>query len=305
MAVKRTLRKNEISGGANAVLNLCFLLVVAVTVIPFILLVTTSLTDNATLMNEGYKFMPKKWSTAGYEFLFSNPRLVLDSYGVTIYVTVAGTLGQLILCSLTAYALTKKGMPGVRFFTFLIFFTMLFRGGLVAEYIVGTQVLGFHNAFRSMILPLMFNVWHVLIMRTYFMTAIPPSIEESAKMDGASDMRVFVRIVLPLSKPLLATIALFAGLIYWNDWFQSLLYINNEHMYSLQFVMLQSLRQVEAMKRLLQMGAPGEVIQRLAQLPAESVRFAMVIVSIGPIVLAYPFFQRYFIQGMTIGAIKG
>ncbi len=305
MANRQGLRKNEIGVGPNVILNLFFIVVLTLTIIPFILLITTSLTDNQTLIQEGYKFVPTKWSTAGYSFLFSNPRMVADAYGVTIYVTVLGTLGQLVLCSLTAYALTKTRMPFVGFFTFLIFFTMLFRGGLVAEYVVGTQILGFHNRFRSLILPLMFNVWHVLIMRTYFKTSIPPSIEESAKMDGANDLRVFVQIVLPLSKPLLATIALFAALIYWNDWFQSLLYINNEHMYSLQFVMLQSLRQVEAMKRLLEMGAPGEVIQKLANLPDESVRFAMVIVSIGPIVLAYPFFQRYFVRGMTIGAIKG
>jgi putative aldouronate transport system permease protein len=305
MAKIRKRGMNAAGRVPSILINLFFVVVMGVTIIPFVLLVTTSLTDNRTLLNEGYKFLPSKWSTAGYSYLFSNPRLVLDSYGVTIFVTLVGTLGQLVLCSLTAYALTKKRMPGVGFFTFLIFFTMLFRGGLVAEYIVGTQILGFHNRFRSMILPLMFNVWHVLIMRTYFMTSIPPSVEESAKIDGASDLRVFAQIVLPLSKPLLATIALFAALIYWNDWFQSLLYITNEHMYSLQFVMLQSLRQVEAMKRLLQMGAPGEVIQKLMQLPDESIRFAMVVVSIGPIVLAYPFFQRYFVKGMTIGAVKG
>lgn len=299
------LRKNEVSTGSNVVLNLFFLVIVGFTLVPFVLLVIASLTDNSTLLQEGYKFAPSKWSSAGYTFLFSNTRLVRDAYGVTIFVTVAGTLGQLAICSLTAYALTKRGLPGIGFFTFFVFFTMLFRGGLVAEYIIGTQLLGFRNHFRALILPLMFNVWHVLILRTFFKTSIPPSIEESAKIDGANDLRIFFQIVLPLSKPVLATIALFAALIYWNDWFLSLLYITNERMYSLQFVMLQSLRQVEAMKRLLQMGAPGEVIAKLRELPDESVRFAMVVVSIGPIVLAYPFFQRYFVKGITIGAIKG
>jgi putative aldouronate transport system permease protein len=299
------LRKNEIEVPANIVLNVFFILLVALILIPFVLLVIASLTDNNTLVQEGYKFAPSKWSAAGYSFLFSNTRLVRDAYAVTIYVTIVGTVCQLIVASLTAYALTKGTLPGIGFFTFFVFFTMLFRGGLVAEYIVGTQILGFHNRFRALILPLMFNVWHVLILRTYFKTAIPPSIEESARMDGANDLRIFFQIVIPLSKPVLATIALFAALIYWNDWFLSLLYISNEHMYSLQFVMLQSLRQVEAMKRLLEMGAPGNVIDKLRQLPEESVRFAMVVVSIGPIVLAYPFFQRYFVKGVTIGAIKG
>jgi putative aldouronate transport system permease protein len=224
---------------------------------------------------------------------------------VTIGVTAVGTLIHVMLCSLTAYPLTKKNMPGHRFFTFFVFFTMLFNGGLVASYIINTQFLGFGNRFRGLVLPLMFSVWHVLILRTFFVTSIPQSIEESAKMDGANDLRVFFQIILPLSKPVLATIALFAALNYWNDWFQSLLYITNERMYSLQFVMLQSLRQVEAMKRLLQMGAPAQIIEKLRELPDESVRFAMVVVSVGPIVLAYPFFQRYFVKGMTIGAIKG
>jgi len=175
----------------------------------------------------------------------------------------------------------------------------------VATYIVNTRFLGISNRFRALLLPLMFNVWHVLILRTFFATSIPQSIEESAKMDGANDLRVFFQIVLPLSKPVLATITLFAALTYWNDWFNSLLYITKDNMYTLQFVMLQSLRQVEAMKRLLQMGAPGEVIAKLRELPDEAVRFAMVVVSVGPIIAAYPFVQRYFVKGITIGAIKG
>ncbi|MFP4113430.1 MAG: carbohydrate ABC transporter permease [Spirochaetota bacterium] len=305
MATSKLLRKNEVSPTVNVILNLFFLLVVGLTLVPLILLTIASFTSNDVLVQEGYKFMPSAWSFEGYEFLFSNTRMVRDAYGVTILVTVVGTFGHVALCSLTAYGLTKRNMPGVGFFTFLVFFVMLFRGGLVAEYIIGTQYLGFRNNFRALILPLMFNVWHVLILRTFFKTSVPPSIEESAKIDGANDLRIFFQIVLPLSKPVLATIALFAALIYWNDWFLSLLYITDERMYSLQFVMLQSLRQVEAMRRLLQMGAPGEVIARLLELPDESVRFAMVVVSIGPIVFAYPFFQRYFVKGMTIGAIKG
>jgi putative aldouronate transport system permease protein len=304
MATRFRLKKNEISSTANYVLNGVMLLFVVLTLIPFALLVIASLTDNETLTQQGYKFVPAKWSLEGYEFLFSNTRLVRDAYLVTIYVTVLGTAVHVLLCSLTAYPLTKSWMPGRRFFTFFVFFTMLFNGGLVASYIINTQLLGFQNRFRSLILPLMFNVWHVLILRTFFISSIPQSIEESAKMDGASDLRVFFQMVIPLSKPVLATIALFAALTYWNDWFQSLLYITRDSMYSLQFVMLQSLRQVEAMRRLLQMGAPGEVIEKLRDLPDESVRFAMVVVSVGPIILAYPFFQRYFVRGITIGAIR-
>ena len=299
------LRKNEISAPANVVLNVFFLVAVAIILVPFALLIVVSFTDNTTLVTEGYRFVPSQWSLEAYQFLFSNPRLVRDAYGVTIIVTVLGTFGHVTLGALVGYSLTKTKMPGHGFFTFMVFFTMLFHGGLVSSYIINTQLLGFRNNFRGLILPLMFNVWHVLILRTYFATSIPASIEESAKIDGANDLRIFFQIIVPLSKPVLATIALFAALIYWNDWFNSLLYINDERMYSLQFVMLQTLRQIEMMERLLAMGASGDVIDRLRDLPDEAVRFAMVVVSIGPIILAYPFFQRYFVKGVTIGALKG
>ena len=202
------LRKNEIGRPANLAINAVLLLMVAVTLLPFVLLVIASFTDNNVLIQEGYKFRPSKWSLQGYSFLFSNPRMVRDAYLVTIYVTAVGTVVHVLLCSLTAYPLTKSWMPGRRALTFLVFFTMLFNGGLVASYIINTQVLGFQNKFRSLILPLMFNVWHVLILRTFFATSIPASVEESAKMDGASDLRVFFQIVVPLSQPVLATIAL-------------------------------------------------------------------------------------------------
>jgi len=299
------LRKNEISRTANIVLHIIFVLAIIAILAPFVLLVTVSFTDNTTLVVEGYKFIPSQWSTEAYRFLFSSPRLVTDAYAVTITVTVVGTLGHVFLGALVGYALTKTRMPGHTFFTFFVFFTMLFNGGLVSMYIINTQLLGFRNHFRGLIMPLMFNVWHVLILRTYFATSIPESIEESAKIDGANDLRIFFQIVIPLAKPVLATIALFAALIYWNDWFQSLLYITNERMYSLQFVMLQTLRQIEMMQRLLAMGASGDVLDRLRDTPDEAVRFAMVVVSIGPIVAAYPFFQRYFVKGVTIGALKG
>jgi putative aldouronate transport system permease protein len=287
------------------VLHIIFVLAIIAILAPFVLLVTVSFTDNTTLVVEGYKFIPSQWSTEAYRFLFSSPRLVTDAYAVTITVTVVGTLGHVFLGALVGYALTKTRMPGHTFFTFFVFFTMLFNGGLVSMYIINTQLLGFRNHFRGLIMPLMFNVWHVLILRTYFATSIPESIEESAKIDGANDLRIFFQIVIPLAKPVLATIALFAALIYWNDWFQSLLYITNERMYSLQFVMLQTLRQIEMMQRLLAMGASGDVLDRLRDTPDEAVRFAMVVVSIGPIVAAYPFFQRYFVKGVTIGALKG
>jgi putative aldouronate transport system permease protein len=305
MASSKKLRKNQISPAENVALNVFFVGFCAVIVVPILLLVIVSLTDRAALVQEGYRFLPERWSFEAYRYLFSNPRVVRDAYGVTILVTTVGTAGHIALCALTAYPLTKRTLPGLSVLTFIVFFTMLFHGGLVATYIVSTRLLGFRNHFRGLILPLMFSVWHVLIFRTFFKTSIPASIEESAKMDGASDIRVFFQIVLPISKPVVGALGLFAALAYWNDWFQSLLYISNERMYSLQFVMLRALRQVEVMKRLLAINASQELINQLRDVPGETIRFAMVVVSIGPIVFAYPFFQRYFVKGITIGAIKG
>lgn len=305
MPKAKGLRKNQISPVEGAALHLFFIGVCAVIVIPFVLLLVVSFTDNDALVAHGYRFLPDTWSLDAYHYLFSNPRVVRDAYGVTILVTTLGTVGNVALCALTAYPLTKRTLPGVTVLTFFVFFVMLFNGGLVSTYIISTRLLGFRNHFRGLILPLMFNVWHVLIFRTYFKTSIPQSIEESAKIDGASDIRVFFQIVLPISTPVLAAIGLFAALTYWNDWFQSLLYISNERMYSLQFVMLRALRQIEMMKRLLAMNATPDVLSRLRDIPDETVRFAMVIVSVGPIVLVYPFFQKYFVKGITIGAIKG
>jgi putative aldouronate transport system permease protein len=304
MEKTRKLKKNEISAPVNVMINGLFLFFVMVVLVPFVLMIISSFTDNNTLTQEGYSFTPSKWSLSAYEFLFTNKRMVMDAYFITVLVTLLGSLGHVTLCAFTAYPLTKSRMPGVKFMTFFVFFTMLFNGGLVASYIINTQFLGFKNHYRGLILPLMFSVWHVLILRTYFKTAIPESIEESAKLDGAGDFRIFIQIILPLAKPVLATIMLFASLAYWNDWFQSLLYISKDHMYSLQFVMLQSLRQMEAMKRLLLLGASADVIAKMRELPDETVRFAMVVVSVGPMLLIYPFFQKYFVKGLTIGAVK-
>lgn len=301
----RRLKKNQIGTGANLGLNVFFVLVMAVVLIPFVLLVTVSLSDNDVLIRDGYQFVPAAWSAKAYSFLFSDSRMVLDAYKVTIIVTVVGTITHVMLCSMYAYPISKQDLPFRGLITFFLFFTMLFHGGMVASYIINTRLLGFKNHYRALILPYLLSPWHVFIIRTYFQTSIPTSLEESAKMDGASYFTVFFRIIMPLSKPVLATIALFAALLYWNDWFQSLLYITQESLYSLQFVMLKTMRRIDVMERLIKMGASGDITDKLRELPSETVQFAMVVVSIGPIILAYPYFQRYFVKGITIGAVKG
>ncbi len=267
------------------VLHLFFIILVALVVVPFVLLVSISLTDNNDVVQNGYRFFSDKVSFQAYQTLFESPRMIIDAYKVTLICTIFGSF--------------------FHFFTFFMYFSMLFSGGLVASYIINTQLLGFKDSYAALIVPLLFSPFDVIIIRTYFQTSLPKEIEESAKMDGATFFRIFFQIVLPLSAPVLATIGLFAALAYWNDWFSSLLYIAKDDMYSLQYVMLSSLRKIEALQRLLQMGASPDMVGKIKGMPTKTVQFAMVVVGIGPIILAYPFFQRFFVRGLTIGAVKG
>ncbi len=304
MAQKRT-RLQNVSPLANVSLHTFFIFVSLMVVIPFILLITVSLSDDKSVMQEGFKFIPSKWSFDAYKFLFSNSRMVLDAYKVTIGTTVVGVILHLLVASMYAFGISKKDMPMQKFFTFFLFFTMLFNGGMVASYIINTQFLGLKNTYAALVLPLIMNAWHILILRTFFTTSIPSALEDACRIDGAGDIRFFFHVVLPLSKPVLATIALFQTLAHWNDWFLSLLYITKDTMYTLQFVMLQTMRQMEAMRRLLQVGANADILAILRNIPKETTRFAMVIVAIGPIILVYPYFQKYFVKGVTVGSIKG
>jgi putative aldouronate transport system permease protein len=304
-ARRKKLFRNQVSRPANIALNLLLLFVVVAILVPFALLLALSFTENNTLIRDGYRFIPRRWSTEAYTFLFSQTRLVLNAYRVTLIVTSAGTIGHVLLCSLFAYPLTKRSLPFRTAISFFLFFTMLFSGGLVASYIVNTRLLAFRNHLHALILPYMLSPWHVFIIRIYYETSIPSSLEESARVDGASYLTIFVRIIVPLAKPVLATIALFSALTYWNDWFQSLLYITDERLYSLQYIMLKAMRTAEALEHLIRSGASEEVIAKLEAMPTETAQFAMVVIGIGPIILVYPFLQRYFVKGITIGSIKG
>jgi putative aldouronate transport system permease protein len=298
-------RGNRISFSSNISLNILFIVVSAFVLIPFVLLLAISITDNQTLIDQGYKFFPNKISLKAYSFLLAESNIVINAYGITIYVTVIGTVLHVLISSFFAYPLSKRDLPYNRLISFILFFTMMFNGGLVATYIINTQFMGFRDKIYALILPYLMNPWHIFVIKTYFQTSIPESIEESAKIDGASYIRIFFQLILPISKPVLATIALFSAIIYWNDWFQSLLYISKENLFSLQFVMLKAMRQIEVMERLAKMGTAGDIVNKLAEMPSATVQFAMVIISIGPIVLLYPFFQRYFVKGITLGSTKG
>lgn len=293
---------HRLSPAWNVIFNLIAGLFALACVFPFLFVMIISFTDEKTLARDGYSMFPKKWSIDAYNYLFKAGDQLLRSYGVTIFVTAVGTAISLIFISFFAYAISRKGFKYRNFFSFFAFFTMLFNGGLVPSYIVTTKLLGLQNSVWALILPLAVNAFYIMIMRTFFSTMIPDAIIESGKIDGAGEFGIFFRLIIPLALPGLATIALFSTLGYWNDWFNALLYIDDPSLVPLQSMLM---RIENSMQFLLQNSNNTSLgIGVLQSLPQDTSRMAMVVLATGPIVLAYPFFQRYFIQGLTVGAVK-
>jgi len=278
--------------------SLMFLAVLCI--VPFILVVSSSFTDEATILTEGYQFIPTAFSTESYQILFKYPEQMIQAYLVTISVTIIGTLLGLFLTSMTAYALSRKDFKWRNKFSFFFFFTTLFSGGLVPWYLLMVNYLHIKDTLMALVIPMMLNVFYIIVMKS-FMGSIPEAIVESAKIDGAGDFKIYARLILPLSKPALATIGLFLALAYWNDWYNALLFISNEKLMPLQYYLYKMLGNMDGMRKAM-MGA-GAVVT--SSIPTEGLKMAMTVVATGPILLAYPFVQRYFVQGLTIGAVKG
>ncbi|GMK46545.1 carbohydrate ABC transporter permease [Paenibacillus glycanilyticus] len=268
--------------------------------IPFLLVVSSSLSQESSIVEKGYQLIPAVWSTDAYSILFKYPEQMLRAYGVTIAVTAAGTLVGLFITAMTAYVLQRKDFRWRNQFAFFFFFTTLFSGGLVPWYMLIVTYLDLKDKLIVLILPMLLNVFYIIVMKT-FMSSIPEAITESAKIDGAGDFRIFVQLILPLSKPVLATIGLFIALAYWNDWYNALLFVSDEKLMPLQYYLYKMLGNMDGMRKA--MVASGAVVT--TNIPTESLKMAMTIVATGPILLAYPFIQRYFVQGLTLGAVKG
>jgi putative aldouronate transport system permease protein len=264
------------------------------------LVLGVSFSDEKSIYEFGYKAIPRQFSLAAYQYLFKSPQSILDAYGITIFVTIVGTVISTLVISLYAYAISRREFAFRKFFTVLILITMLFNGGMVPWYIVCVRVLHIQDSIFALILPYLINGWYIIIMRTFFKTTIPDSVIESAKLDGAGEFRTYFKIVLPLSLPGLATVALFTTLGYWNDWWLPLMLINDSKLYNLQYLIYIIMNNIQFLQT---MAERGNIL--LVDIPSESARMAMCIITIGPILIAYPFFQRFFIKGLTIGAIKG
>ncbi len=288
----------------QAIIHVFFIGIVCLCLLPFFLLVITSFTDEMTIVSEGYSFLPSKFSLAAYEFLWNDSSNIFRAYGITILVTLVGTFVGLSITALCAYPLSRKDMLIRKPLSFIVFFTLLFNGGLVPTYLVYTQVFDMKNTLLALIIPgLLSNGFYVLIMRTFFMTSIPTPVIESASIDGAGEFKIFFQIVLPLSLPILATVGLMQTIGYWNDWFNGLIYVTDSKLFSLQNL----LNRILLNAQFLSSNASSSTTELAASsnIPMESVRMAMAVIGTIPLLIAYPFFQKYFVKGLVIGAVKG
>lgn len=297
-------RFNRVSKPANVVLNIIFLLMALACIIPVLLVVAISFSAEQSITEYGYRFIPKIFSIEGYTFLFSQGKMIVRALGISLFVTIVGTVIGVLLTTLMGYVLSRPDYKLNGFLTMVVFIPMVFNGGLVSTYFIVSQFLGLKNSVWALILPLAVSSFNVTICRTFFKTTIPESLVESAKMDGASQMVIFSRIVLPISLPVLATIGLFLCFAYWNDWYQSMLYIDDTKLLSLQALLNQILTNIQMLaKNAATIGVSAA--EMLANMPQEAARMAIVVIIVLPIACAYPYFQKYFISGLTVGAVKG
>lgn len=272
-----------------------------VCLLPFLLVLSGSFSSQQSIQLHGYRLIPETFSLEAYKMLFRVPEELLRAYGVTITVTVVGTVLGLLLTSMAAYVLASKEFHYRYQVSFFFYFTSIFGGGLVPWYIFNTKYLHFHNSIIALILPILLNVTYLLILKSYMMS-IPDELYQSAKLDGAGDFTVFWKIAMPLSKAGLATVGLFIALNYWNDWYNAMLFLDEgaRDLYPLQYFLNNILTKAQAMNAAAaRSGIPA------SDVPSEPIKLAMTVVATGPIVLLYPLLQKHFVKGVTIGAVKG
>lgn len=287
----------------NKILHLFFILFSLTFIIPFIYVLSIALSNEMDVMKYGYTLIPKNPDWTAYQAIFRNPTQLIDAYAVTIANTALGTFLALLLQTMAAYPLSRSNFKLKGFVTFYIFFTVLFGGGLIPTYILNTKYLHLGNTFWIYIVSGLVSGWNIIIIRTFFQ-GIPTAIVESAKLDGASEFTIFGKIIIPLSKPVIATIGVLTVLGKWNDWNTTLIYISNPKLYTLQYLLQKLLRDAEYVQQMIQSGMVSS--QNMEDLlPTEAMRFAMAVVAAGPMLVIFPFFQKYFTKGLTVGAVKG
>lgn len=293
----------EISKGSNIILNLIMLILSLLCIYPMIFVFMISISSGNSIATEGYRLIPSEFSLSAYGYMFKIGQQILQSYGITIIVTVAGTVFSVLITALFAYAISRDDFRFRKLFTFIIMLPLLFSGGLVPFYMISTQLLHFRNSLLGLIMPLALNSFFVLILRTYFKASNIKPLIEAAKIDGAGEFRIFFQIVIPLSLPGLATIALFTALAYWGDWYNALLFIDEPSLTPIQAMLMNIQTNLQFIVQN-SSSMSAQAFEILKNMPTDSARMAVVVLATVPIIFAYPFFQRYFIQGLTVGGVK-
>ena len=297
------MRKNKIKGEASIkiVAHILLFLLGTSCLISILFVIGASFQTQGEIVRRGYALIPEKPSLEAYIMVFRNPYQLLKAYYNTIITTVIGTIAGVMVSASAGYVLSRKNYKYRRIFSFYVFFTMMFNGGLVPMYIMMTKWFGLKNNYLALILPLIVNGWYIMLMKGYF-AGIPDAVIESARIDGASEIYTFIKIVIPMSTPVIASISLFYVLGYWNDWYQSLLYTTDAEYYKLQYLLMNMLKSAE----FLNSDAAREMqLDKIAEIPTQNVKMAMCVLAAGPILVVFPFFQRYFVKGIAVGSVKG
>lgn len=279
-------------------------LIAVLCLVPFIMVLSGSFSSESAISANGFSVLPQEFTLEAYQNVFREPIVIFRAYGTTIVLTVVGVIVGLLIQTMTAYVLARQDFEWRNAFSFFFYFTTLFNGGLVPTFILYTNTLKLQDNYLALLLPLMFSVYNLLVMKSYII-GIPDSLVDAAKIDGCGEVRTLFQVVMPLIKPALAAVGLFIALAYWNDWYNAMLYIKDEAKYPLQYFLYQKVNNIEAYKKLISSGAVSGSVVSAISLPTQTLKMALTIVVTGPIILAFPIAQKYFVQGITIGAVKG
>ncbi len=286
---------------SQIIMNIFMIFLVLCCVIPFLLMIMASFTDEAMLGKNGYNLFPEKFSLETYEYIFRSASTIFTGYGMTILVTVIGTTLNILMTVLFAYPLSRRDLPGRGFLSFFLFFTMLFNGGLVPTYMMYANTFHINNTIWALIVPnLLMNAFYVIMMRSYFTASIPESLIEAAKLDGASETRVLWKIVIPLSKPMMVTLILMVGLNYWNDWVNGLYYVSDQRLYTIQLILNNMISNINFLSQNASLFGATVI-----KLPTIGIRMGIAVIAVLPVMIIYPFLQKYFVKGIVIGGVKG
>lgn len=285
--------------GATIILSV----LVIIALLPIVLIVIASFTEETVLLRDGYTFFPAALSTDAYYYMVKQGAVIVRAYGVSFLVTAVGTAGSIVLTTMLAYPMSRKSFKYANALSFFVFFTMLFNGGIVPSYIMWTRFFHIKNTIWALLIPnYLVTAFNVILVKNFYANNVPDALVEAAQIDGASELQIFYKIMFPLARPVVATVALFTGLCYWNDWTNGLYYVDNEKFYSIQLLLIKIMNNIQGLKANSSAAMLGT---GAVDLPGTSVRMAMAFIGILPILLIYPFVQKYLVEGIVIGAVKG